>query len=211
MRTKTLLLTAALAVAGAATSMAQVYSVNAVGYVNLTIGKGFSIIANPLKAADNSVAAVIAAPPENTVLYIFTNGKYKVDSFSSGSWDDGTESILPGQGFFIRNQSDAAFTLTFVGEVMQGTLSTPIPAGFSLISSQVPQSGALDTDLGLVFGENDVVYQFVSATQKYAVDSFSGGTWDTDPVHPTVAVGEGFFYKNNNAATTWNRTFSVNQ
>ena len=39
MRTKTLLLTAALAAAGAATSMAQstIYSVNAVGYANITI------------------------------------------------------------------------------------------------------------------------------------------------------------------------------
>lgn len=210
MRTKTLLLTAALAAAGAASSMAQVYSVNAVGYVNLSIPVGFSIIANPLKAADNSVAALIASPPDNTVLYIYTNGKYKIDSFTGGSWDDGTEQLLPGQGAFIRNESTAAFTLTFVGEVMQGSLSTPIPAGFSMIASQVPQAGIVDTDLGLTPGENDVVYQFNGATQKYAVDSFSSGSWDT-PTGPTIGVGEGFFYKNNNAATTWNRTFSVNQ
>lgn len=210
MRTKTLLLTAALAAAGAVTSMAQVYSVNAVGYVNLTIPAGFSIIQNPLKAADNSVAAVIAAPPDNTVLYIFSGGKYKVDSFSGGSWDDGTEAILPGQGFFIKNQSGAAFTLTFVGEVMQGNLSTPLAAGFNLVGSQVPQAGIVDTDLGLTPGENDVVYQFLPATQKYAVDSFSGGSWDT-ATGPSVGVGEAFFYKNSNAATSWNRTFSVNQ
>ena len=47
MRTKTLLLTAALAAAGVVSSMAQVYSVNSVGYVNLTLPNGFSMIANP--------------------------------------------------------------------------------------------------------------------------------------------------------------------
>ena len=48
MRTKTLLLTAALSAAGIATSMAQVYSANAVGYVNKLIPTGFSMIANPV-------------------------------------------------------------------------------------------------------------------------------------------------------------------
>ena len=37
MRTKTLLLTAALTAAGALTSMAQVYSINIVGYINLPV------------------------------------------------------------------------------------------------------------------------------------------------------------------------------
>ena len=41
MRTKTLLLTAALCAAGIATSKAQVYSVNAVGYVNTALVKAF--------------------------------------------------------------------------------------------------------------------------------------------------------------------------
>jgi len=210
MRTKTLLLTAALAAAGAVSSMAQVYSVNAVGYVNVTVPVGFSMIANPLKAADNSVAALLAAPPENTTVYLFANGKYSVDSFSLGSWDDGTEQLLPGGGAFIKNASSAAFTVTFVGEVMQGNLSNPIPAGFSIISSQVPQTGAVDTVLGLPVGEGDTVYQFDNAHNRYAVDSYSLGSWDTD-TGPAPAVGEAFFYKNAGAAKNWTRTFSVNQ
>ena len=47
MRTKTLLLTAALSAAGIASSMAQVYSVNAVGYVNTPLVTGFNLISNP--------------------------------------------------------------------------------------------------------------------------------------------------------------------
>src|SRR5947207_10303632 len=50
MRTKTLLLTAALAAAGAASAMAQnVYSVNAVGYANVSVPSGFSMIACPFE------------------------------------------------------------------------------------------------------------------------------------------------------------------
>ena len=47
MRTKALLLTAALGLASVATSMAQaVYSVNVVGYINLTMKPGFNLVAN---------------------------------------------------------------------------------------------------------------------------------------------------------------------
>src|SRR3982751_6594621 len=58
MRTIALLLAAAFAAAGVATSMAQVYSVNAVGYVNVNIDPGFSMVSNPLNAADNSIQAL---------------------------------------------------------------------------------------------------------------------------------------------------------
>src|SRR5688500_4600203 len=63
MRTKTLLLTAALSAAGIATSMAQVYSVNAVGYVNTQLVPGFSLVSNPL---NNTTG--------NTIQNLFGNG-----------------------------------------------------------------------------------------------------------------------------------------
>ena len=47
MRTKTLILTAFVGALGIAGASAQVYSVNAVGYVNKSLPKGFSIVANP--------------------------------------------------------------------------------------------------------------------------------------------------------------------
>src|SRR3954468_1352288 len=63
MRTKTLLLTAALAAAGAASAMAQnVYSVNAVGYVNKSVVHGYSIVANPFVVANESLDALMPVP-----------------------------------------------------------------------------------------------------------------------------------------------------
>ena len=72
MRTKTLLLTAVLSAAGLASSLAQgaVYSVNAVGYVNLTVPAGLSLIANPLDATDNTIANVLKVPA-GTQIYKF--------------------------------------------------------------------------------------------------------------------------------------------
>src|SRR5687768_8351279 len=59
MRTKTLLLTAALAAAGLTSSMAQVFSVNAVGFVNVTVpASSFALLANPLNQPTNDLASV---------------------------------------------------------------------------------------------------------------------------------------------------------
>ena len=61
MRTKTLLLAAALTAAGIASIQAQsnVYSVNVVGYVNVVAPVGqFKMIANPLNATNNTIGGI---------------------------------------------------------------------------------------------------------------------------------------------------------
>ena len=212
MRTKTLLLTAALAAAGLATSMAQtVYSVNIVGYVNLTIPKGFSIIANPLVAATNTVSQLFgAATPEETTIYKFNNatGQYSVNSFEFSEWSNPTQTLVPGEGAFIRvsaTQAPNGFTNTFVGEVRTGDLTNSIPRGFSIISSQVPQAGLLTTDLKYTPDDNDTVYLFNNATGQYSVRAFEFGEWSSQP---SIAVGQGFFIKKD-AAGSWKRNFPV--
>jgi len=208
MRTKTLLLTAALGAAGVATSMAQsVFSVNAVGYVNVDLPKGFSIIANPLDAGagNNTVSKLLASVPDGTTVYKFVNGAFTVNTLDLGEWTNPNESLNPGEGAFVRSPSAAK--VTFVGEVPQGSLSTAVPAGFSLKASQVPQSGKLDTDLGFPAQDGDTVYQFNNAKGSYDVHTLDLGEWSGGA--PTPKVGEGFFVKVAKA-TTWARTFSVN-
>ena len=100
-------------------------------------------------------------------------------------------------------------TNTFVGNVKQGTLTTPLSAGFTLVGSQVPQSGLVTTDLGLPVGNAESVFKFDTTTQSYVGGSFLFGSW-SGGVEPTIGVGEGFFVKKN-AAASWTRTFSVNQ
>jgi len=222
MRTKTLLLTAALSAAGVASSMAQgtVFSVNAVGYVNTTVGPKFSLISNPLTASDNTINTLFHSGIQGTIPDGFTVFRFVGTGFIAAQYDifsdaflptsSASQSVLPGEGFFVRNPSTTAVTVTFVGEVPQGTLANTYPKGFSIRASQVPQAGKIDTDLGFKGVDGDVVFQYDNVKQAYIANSFDifGGTFL--PNTPTLAVGEAVFLK---AATggTWTRTFNVNQ
>lgn len=209
MRTKTLLLTAAVTAAGIATSSAQVFSVNAVGYVNVTVpAKAFQLIANPLNAENNSLASLMPSVPDGTTIYKYDPATgYSVNSFNFGEWTDPAQTLVPGEGAFILNADAAPMTVTFVGEVKQGDLSHSIPKGFSIQSSEVPQSGKLETDLKFPTADGDAVYTFNPASGQYTVYNNLFGSWD--PAEPVIDVGQSFFV-NKVADATWSRSFSVN-
>lgn len=210
MRTQLILTTAAIGLAGAIGASAQVYSVNAVGYINLTVpAKGYALAANQLNAGGNSLKEVLPAPAEGTTVFKYAQaGGFKAVGFEFGEWSAPDTKVSPGEGFFVQNNGATAQTLTFVGEVPQGTLKTTLAKGLNLISSQVPQSGKLVADLKFPAAEGDVVYQWDSAAQKYKpANGFEFGDWANGD--PAIAVGEGFFV-NKGAAASWDRTFSVN-
>jgi hypothetical protein len=213
MRTKTLLLTAALVAVGAASSMAQVYSVNAVGYVNVTIKPGFNLIANPLVQTVKTLEALIPNPPDQTVYYKFSYGTgYSINTFDLsgvGAWDPNpAENVDLGGGGFLLNPTASAFTVTFVGDVAQGTLTNPVGVGFNCISSKVPQAGTL-TDLGYTPVDGEVVYTF-DAVLGYTINTYDlSGVGGWDPAEPAIAVGEAFF-ASSPSAHPWTRAFSVN-
>jgi hypothetical protein len=221
MRTKTLLLTAALSAAGVATSMAQVFSVNAVGYVNTVVpAKGLALISNPLDAgANNNITTLFtdAAKASGGIqVYKFVPGPsptYKIFSYDPDfdAWDRldaATETVEPGGGVFVRNPSVNPMTITFVGEVKQGTLNTTLPQGLSIVSSQVPQEGTL-TDLGYVPSGADQIYQFDTTKQGYYISSYDTDFQAFDTPLKPLKVGEAVFLRSAKAST-WTRTFSVN-
>jgi len=224
MRTKTLLLTAALSAAGIATSMAQVYSVNAVGYVNTTLLPGFNLISNPLdNKTGNTVANLFNTGmnpvPGGLVVYVFDSA---TDQFIVSVNDDlgggfqppanAQTVVAPGNGMFVNLPGTANATVTFVGEVPQSTggtpLSNPIPTGFSIKASQVPQAGTVSA-LGYTGIAGDVIYKWDAAADRYSAFVFDdlGGGWT--PSEPSLAVGEAVFISKATAGT-WNRTFTVN-
>jgi len=216
MRTQLILTTAALGLAGAIGAQAQVYSVNAVGYINVTVpAKKFAMIANQLNAGTdkaNKITDVIPTAKDGTIVYKYVRnadgtGGYASAGFEFGEWSDKTLTLPPGAGFFLYNGDAAAQTLTFVGEVPQGTLTTSLGAGLNQVASQVPQAGLLETVLGYPKADGDIVYKFDTATQNYIPNSVEFGSWS--PAEPVVAVAEGLFV-NKAAAASWTRTFSVN-
>jgi len=212
MRTKTLLLTAALSAAGVATSMAQVYSQNAVGYVNLSLARGFNLIANPLRQTDTTLETLIPSPPDQTTFYSFAHvGGYTIytyDLSGVGAWDPSGGHFVLGKGAFISTPS--AFTLTVVGEVAQGTLTNPVEGpGFDLKGSMVPQTGLLASDLGYTPVDQELIYKFNNAS-GYTIYTYDlSGVGDWDPGQPSISVGEGFF-TSTPVAHAWTRVFTVN-
>ena len=109
---------------------------------------------------------------------------------------------------FVFNPAATPLTATFVGQVMQGNLSNPLPQGFSIKGNQVPQAGKPDS-FGLPQTAGDKIFKFDTATGQYAVPSTSTGTLWLPPT-PSIGVGEGFFMFRATSPGTWNRTFSVN-
>jgi len=201
-----------------------VFSVNAVGFVKVTVPAGFTIIANPLNNTapnGNTVSNLFPSIPDGTTIYKFNGTGYIINSAAvippdPAIWDDDNMTLVPGEGAFIKNGGTTPFDVVFVGDVMQGSLSNALPAGFSLKSSQVPQSAPLSdsdavatNDLGFPAADGDTIYLFRNGA--YVIDSWIGAganVWDPDI--PTPNVGEGFFVKKA-AAANWTRSFNVNQ
>jgi hypothetical protein len=213
MRITTLLAAAALA-AGFASSQAQnVYSENVVGYVNVSLPAGFAIVANQLDldgtGTNNTVSTVFGTNlPNNSTVYSFNAGAYDSATYTTkGGWGGSVSqvnaSLNGGNGVFVKVPS--ATTLTLIGNVRQGTLTKNYGTGFNLLGSQVPQAGLVQTDLGFVPANNDIVYRFLPGQTYQSATYTTKGGWGTQP---TIGVAEGFWL-NTQTANTWTRNFTV--
>jgi len=166
--------------------------------VNYPAKAPFSLIANPLdNKAGNNLNNILPGVPLGTTVYRW-NGTGFDSSVNFGTWNPDL-TLAPGEGFFINLTADT--TLTFVGEVMLGALSNPIPAGLSIKSSQVPQSDTLG-NLGFPAALGDTVYYY---RNNGYVSSVYFGTWAPD-LSPAVAEA---FWVNTSTAKPWTRNFTL--
>jgi hypothetical protein len=167
MRTKTLALSTLLGALGSATSLVaqvNVYSINAVGYINATFPPGYSILTCPLICTpDNTLNSIFplpasvpsgGAPLFGASVSIFSGGSFsgagKADSVSySGGWNaGGTITLNPGQACFFFNPNalgGANMSATFVGTVPQTgqyNMTNTLAPGYNLVGSIVPVTGS---------------------------------------------------------------------
>ncbi|HVM48530.1 MAG TPA: hypothetical protein VMU04_10915 [Candidatus Acidoferrum sp.] len=219
------LVCAALLAAGLASSMAQsnVYSLNVVGYYNLTVGAGQRVmIANQLNTTNNTLEALIPNGPPNAQFFKFVNGGFSGWTFDSYDlvWEQNGQpvpaSMNPGEGGFY--VTPAATTLTFVGEVEQGSLTNlNLASGQKrILSSIVPQQGRITTDLGLPGGPNDQLFTYNTAQNNGAYVTWTFDSYDLQweqngqANEPVINVGQAFFYIQAPANTaSWVRNFTV--
>jgi hypothetical protein len=196
--------------------MAQnVYSLNVVGYYNVTIpANGYYMIANQLNTTNNTLGSLIAAPADGSVLFKYAGG-YAASTYDgiAGAWDAPNTTLNPGEAAFFRDAGGGSGqVLTFVGEVLQNTspgLINSLPVGNSIRASMVPQQGRLTADLLVPAEDGDTVYVYNGG---YSADTYDAiaGDWGV-PGGKTINVGQGFFYKKavGGVSTSWVRSFTV--
>jgi len=215
--------------------MAQVYSVNVVGYVNATVQPGkWAILANPLNNGDNGISTVMPLPDtaasDGTTVFRFdaTTQAFRdsITFYQGSGWfsaSDNSPKLAPGEGFFIQAPiaPAPALNLTFVGEVPQGTLTVPLAGTgrYTLAGSMVPQEGRIGAaGVGFPGADGDTIFVWDAATQAYLdsytyYDAIPGwfSASDADPTGPNIPVAMGFWVQKGTTspAVNWTRTFTV--
>jgi len=224
--------------AGVGATMAQsnVYSLNVVGYVNVTVKPGFQIVVNPLDdGAGNYLTNVIANStldvlPDGSVLYPWAGSGYGgLQGFFNGfGWFDSvlssysTNQIPPGKAFFLNLPPGTNANITFVGTVQQGSTTNALGAGFTLTGSTEPVSvpvgintdGLNQATMQLPVEDSDTLYLF-SNPGGYTLSSYFAGYGWFDPANGSLstngyapAVAQGFFINKAHAAS-WVQSFTV--
>jgi hypothetical protein len=180
-----------------------VASTSVIGYASMTMPPGFSMIANPFETRE-TVSELLKGWPDGTRLNKFDTRFFKLgeNAVEFGKWTKPSEQLLPGEGAIFYNPTSDYKSLSFAGEVAQGRVSTPIPGGFSIRSSLLPQPGNLE-DLGFPISNGDVIHLFDREAQKYALYPFEDGKWTAGA--PVVSVGEAFWVAKTEAGN-WAQT-----
>jgi len=208
--------------------MAQnnVYSLNVVGYINVALPTGYSLLANQLTGTDNKISTVLGTNYKTGLQVLkwipATQGFGQPDSFydatdtqTTAMWLDNnfqpsTTTLSPGEAFFLLNPN-AATNATLVGQVTQGTNSLPIVNGYNFLSIIPPIAVDLTTNgpLALPAGNNEGLQVFTFSTASgYSqpisyytpADTQSAqGAWLDNNFQPATiipAVGQGFVLLN---------------
>ncbi len=220
--------------AGAATSMAQsnVYSLNIVGYANVPARSGYNFHTTPFRVTTAQTNGANEILPANTGQYDgdailkWTGHGWasaNLDSSSPSGFSDsggtpvGAPILNAGVGYLYFNGQGVSNNITYVGEVRTGTNTVSIPGSpeYAAVGSPAPLAGGVISVLQFSNAtgalDGDAILKAVGAISGFSPSGFdsssptgfsdSGGT----PIpEPTIAVGQGFFFDNVNAApATW--------
>jgi len=213
---QTLLLAALLNTIGpAGQGQSNVYTLNVVGYVNVTLtANRYYLICNPLDTTNNTLNTVIVSVPEGSRVWTWDVTLQRF--LGPSEYDPAIPAwtidypVPIGKGFMF--YAPANGTITFVGSVLQGALTNAVVGAnkLSLLGSMVPQAGGLSGALQYPASDGDTISQYSTPAQQYpdTRSYYSGYGWYAN--EPTLAVAEGFFVRHPGPDTNWVRNFTVN-
>jgi len=237
MRTKTLLIAAAALAVGVATSMAQTYSQNVVGYYNLNLPVGFNMVSVQLAVGvSNGASEIFPNIPDGTALLTWDAGNAQ---FTYNFYDTGGGTTIPAASWYMADYAtptnqpvlkagEAVFlslgshvTNTVVGTVL-GTNGDNLIAGFNMVASALPVSGATTNNLFNMGGlpDSTELYTWDQVHSAYVYNFYDTGGGSTTPANswymadyatptnaPIFTVGQGMFFSTP-TTYTWSQTYT---
>jgi hypothetical protein len=196
----------------------------------------FTMAVVPLQGPTNAADQVITAIQPGDTIYIWIGTTYYNSTYygpgndptppftynwldSNNNWTN-APALNPGQGFFYLNNQGVDETNVYAGTVvLTNSLNLTGNPDFSMVGSTPPIAGYLDsTNFNLPLQPGDTIYVWTGTT--YYNSTFYGpGNDPTAPFTynwldsnnnwtnaPTVSVGQGFFYLNNQGSNEqWNQ------
>ena len=197
-------------------TLAQVVTPTAVGYVNVSLPRNQSVaIACQLVygtgsggGAANRVELLFPAsrtPDGFEIRKLGADGVWETNMLSGGSWTDPDMTLMPGEGAVAL--SPLFHTVAFVGSIQEGILRQYVPAGESLVSSMIPQSGKVSTELGLPLVDGVQLSTLRPDGTWVEQGRISGGAW-VGGLEPFVDVGQSVRISTTHSFV-WERSFFI--
>jgi hypothetical protein len=121
---------------------AQVYTLNAIGYVNFNTPPGYSLLTapileeNPSNGVFNAVADIFSGVQNGISVFTMDGSGFKANNYLNG-WTEPEMTLLPGTAWFFKNPyvlQDPTMTIT--GTVVDGTNGTNMVFSFASYSNQ---------------------------------------------------------------------------
>jgi hypothetical protein len=164
------------------------------GYAaRISLPPGWSMLANPLAAADPTIARLLPSPPAGTRFeqYNPLTEDFNPTTYSAGQWDDPSLTLGIGEGGLVFNPTAGPLALVLSGQGLTGMPSTSLAPGRNLIAFQVPVAGTLQSLMaGVTFVAGDSVRKVDPETRAYVTSTLTSQGWDVVPV---VNLGEAVF------------------
>jgi hypothetical protein len=177
----------------------------AVSYANVAIRQRAQLISNPLSNRANradEILTSLTSVPEGTKLAKFDGRNWLTNEYLQGVWTFPEMTLSPGEGALLLGTTN--WTLTWVGAIPQGELKVWIPAGGSLRSSLVPQTGKLSELLQFPKVTGTKIYRVDDTGQFVLRATCTNAGWE--PEEPTILAGESFYIEAPHEFV-WNRAF----
>ena len=182
-----------------------------IGFINMTIPHGTSLIANqlfqvndyeyPQNTANGWLAFLNGGYYQGTISWVLPNNleilKWNGTGFDTNSYNsvqvrwqpNGDLTLIPGQAEFFVNTNNSPITVPFTGLIPPGPVTNRISPGINFLSSILPTAGRINTDLHYIPNNGDAVLLW-TGTDYFTNTYWTATGWTSN--EPSLKVGEGF-------------------